>query len=335
MPRPARSAAAPVAAPVVAPVEEPVSGSSAERSLRLLALLAHEGRALSLADLAAQLGLPKGTAHRICTQLLATGFLARDLDERSFVVGPALRQLAFDTLNHGSVRGLHRLQLLFELPSLLSRIGLRTSTLRLCSRCDTGCIRRSCLLSCVRSPPLRIRLRLHPSQLGGMGSLHRMHFLFETLCALSTFCLNALLDRAVFCAVLAVLIHFQVLHPLLGSVASATETMYFVSPFVSLPARSSRNELGCPFRALFGRLTEQPNTSLSRTTAPSSSNTRLPPRRISLTRSHLPLPLYWTCAAAERVGSRASVDTAPLAAPSSAASARRRSASASARILST
>jgi len=91
---------------VVAPVEEPVSGSSAERSLRLLALLAHEGRALSLADLAAQLGLPKGTAHRICTQLLATGFLARDLDERSFVVGPALRQLAFDTLNHGSVRGL-------------------------------------------------------------------------------------------------------------------------------------------------------------------------------------------------------------------------------------
>ncbi|MGQ2998400.1 IclR family transcriptional regulator [Variovorax sp.] len=106
MPRPARSAAAPVAAPVVAAVEEPVSGSSAERSLRLLALLAHEGRALSLADLAAQLGLPKGTAHRICTQLLATGFLARDLDERSFVVGPALRQLAFDTLNHGSVRGL-------------------------------------------------------------------------------------------------------------------------------------------------------------------------------------------------------------------------------------
>ncbi len=106
MPRPARSAAVPVAAPVLAPVEEPVSGSSAERSLRLLALLAHEGRALSLADLAAQLGLPKGTAHRICSQLLATGFLARDLDERSFVVGPALRQLAFDTLNHGSVRGL-------------------------------------------------------------------------------------------------------------------------------------------------------------------------------------------------------------------------------------
>ncbi len=101
MPRPVRPAA------VVSTEEaEPSSGSSAERSLRLLALLANAGRALTLADLAAQLGLPKGTAHRICTQLLATGFLARDVDERSFSVGPALRKLAFDTLNHGVVRGL-------------------------------------------------------------------------------------------------------------------------------------------------------------------------------------------------------------------------------------
>ncbi|RZL95985.1 MAG: IclR family transcriptional regulator [Variovorax sp.] len=107
---PARTAAA-----VISPAaEEPASGSSAERSLRLLALLANEGRALSLADLAARLALPKGTAHRICTQLLATGFLARDVDERSFSVGPALRQLAFDTLNHGVVRGL-RHEVLSEL----------------------------------------------------------------------------------------------------------------------------------------------------------------------------------------------------------------------------
>ena len=85
---------------------ESASSSSAERSLRLLALLASEGRALTLADLAARLALPKGTAHRICTQLMGAGFLSRDVDERSFVVGPALRKLAFDTLNHGVVRGL-------------------------------------------------------------------------------------------------------------------------------------------------------------------------------------------------------------------------------------
>ncbi|WP_283122266.1 IclR family transcriptional regulator C-terminal domain-containing protein, partial [Neisseria sp. HMSC066B07] len=39
-------------------------------------------------------------------QLLAIGFLARDVDERSFTTGPALRRLAIDTLNHGVVRGL-------------------------------------------------------------------------------------------------------------------------------------------------------------------------------------------------------------------------------------
>ena len=39
-------------------------------------------------------------------QLMAGGFVSRDLNERDFVVGPALRKLALDTLNHGSLRGL-------------------------------------------------------------------------------------------------------------------------------------------------------------------------------------------------------------------------------------
>lgn len=86
--------------------DAPSTGSSAERSLRLLARLADEGRAMSLADLAADLALPKATAHRLCTLLLDTGFIARGLNEREFIVGPALRKLALDTLNHGTVRGL-------------------------------------------------------------------------------------------------------------------------------------------------------------------------------------------------------------------------------------
>jgi len=106
MSRSARASAAAIPLEEAESASASASGSSAERSLRLLALLANEGRALTLAELAAQLGLPKGTAHRICTQLLATGFLARDVDERSFTVGPALRRLALDTLNHGVVRGL-------------------------------------------------------------------------------------------------------------------------------------------------------------------------------------------------------------------------------------
>lgn len=80
--------------------------SSAERSLRLLGTLASAGRPMSLADLAADMGLPKATAHRLCAQLLESGFLARDVDERCFVIGPALRRLALDALNHDSVRGL-------------------------------------------------------------------------------------------------------------------------------------------------------------------------------------------------------------------------------------
>ncbi|MBP6251226.1 MAG: IclR family transcriptional regulator [Rubrivivax sp.] len=88
------------------PADEAHSGSAAERSLRLLSTLAHEGRPLSLADLVQALGLPKATVHRQLTQLLEAGFVVRDTDEREFGVGPALRQLALDTLNHGSLRGL-------------------------------------------------------------------------------------------------------------------------------------------------------------------------------------------------------------------------------------
>ncbi len=104
MPRAAQ--AAPPVASAASDAEAGTTGSSAERSLRLLAILAQEGRPLSLADLSARLALPKGTAHRICSQLVATGYLARDVGERFFAVGPALRALAFSTLNHGIERGL-------------------------------------------------------------------------------------------------------------------------------------------------------------------------------------------------------------------------------------
>ncbi len=82
------------------------TGSSAERSLRLIGHLANTGRPLSLAELAEALELPKATAHRLCMHLMELGFVMRSIDEREYVVGPALRRLALDTLNHGTVRGL-------------------------------------------------------------------------------------------------------------------------------------------------------------------------------------------------------------------------------------
>ncbi len=71
----------------------------------MLALVAAEGRPLALAELALRLQLPKATVHRLCAQLRECGYLARDVNELSFSVGPALRRLALDTLNHGHVRG--------------------------------------------------------------------------------------------------------------------------------------------------------------------------------------------------------------------------------------
>jgi len=91
-----------------------LGGSSAERSLRLLSVLARHGRPISLAELCSALALPKGTVHRLCSQLVDGGFLMRDIDERSYVVGPRLRELALDTLHHDSVRSL-RHQVLADL----------------------------------------------------------------------------------------------------------------------------------------------------------------------------------------------------------------------------
>ena len=98
--------------------EEPPSGSSA-RSLALLSIVAAEGRPVSLAELSARTALPKASAHRLCEHLVETGFLARDFAERSYIGGPALHQLAYDTLNHGTARGL-RHEVLAE---LVGRIG--------------------------------------------------------------------------------------------------------------------------------------------------------------------------------------------------------------------
>lgn len=93
--------------------------TSSERSLALLALVAAEGRAVSLAELSARLALPKASAHRLCMRLQQGGWLVRDRDERAFAVGPALRRLALDALNNGVVRGLRH----EVLSALVAQVG--------------------------------------------------------------------------------------------------------------------------------------------------------------------------------------------------------------------
>jgi IclR family transcriptional regulator, acetate operon repressor len=106
---PKKKAAPAEASPIDAGIDSDALGipsSAADRSLRLLSLLAKEGRALALAELATRLNIPKGTLHRLCSQLLESKHLSRDLDQRFYSVGPALRTLAFDALNNGVERGL-------------------------------------------------------------------------------------------------------------------------------------------------------------------------------------------------------------------------------------
>jgi DNA-binding IclR family transcriptional regulator len=95
------------------------AGSAAERTLALLALLAHSGKAQSLANLSEALSLPKATVHRLTTQLLEAGFIAKANNDKEFLVGAALRRLALDTLNHDTTQGLRHV----VLADLVKEIG--------------------------------------------------------------------------------------------------------------------------------------------------------------------------------------------------------------------
>jgi DNA-binding IclR family transcriptional regulator len=91
-----------------------ISGGAPARALRIIDLVSAYGGAMTLAEIADALSLPKGTAHRLCTLLVSLGYLMRDVDERSYAVGKSLRRLALNTLKHRSVQSL-RHDILVEL----------------------------------------------------------------------------------------------------------------------------------------------------------------------------------------------------------------------------
>ena len=104
---------------IAALADDDAGSSAAARSLAVLAAVAAAGHASTLAELALRCRLPKATAHRICEQLVESGHLVRDFAARSFVAGPALHRLAYDTLNHATTRGLRH----GVLEALVARIG--------------------------------------------------------------------------------------------------------------------------------------------------------------------------------------------------------------------
>jgi IclR family transcriptional regulator, acetate operon repressor len=72
--------------------------SALEKALAVLEAILQQPQAVGLPDLAARLGLPRQTAHRLLTQLERTGLVVRDPSRERYSVGPWLSQLAFGTL---------------------------------------------------------------------------------------------------------------------------------------------------------------------------------------------------------------------------------------------
>lgn len=69
-------------------------GSAIERTLAILEAMAVASRPRAASDVAAALGVPKPTVHRICLMLEREGFLRREPDAKRFTVGPRLTRLA-------------------------------------------------------------------------------------------------------------------------------------------------------------------------------------------------------------------------------------------------
>jgi DNA-binding IclR family transcriptional regulator len=69
-------------------------GSAIERTLAILEAVAIAPRPRAASDIAAALGVPKPTVHRICLMLERDGFLRREPDAKRFTVGPRMTAMA-------------------------------------------------------------------------------------------------------------------------------------------------------------------------------------------------------------------------------------------------
>lgn len=84
------------------PPETPVT--SLDRGLQVLEAFGRLGFSLTLADLAAELGLPKPTVHRLLGTLLGRGYVLQPVKGGAYCLGPAVLGLGFATLDGLEVR---------------------------------------------------------------------------------------------------------------------------------------------------------------------------------------------------------------------------------------
>ncbi len=78
--------------------ETPLERPMLLRSLKLLETVASAGRALSLAQLAATLNVPKPTVFRLANRLEQSGYLIKEPGKGGFAVGPRLMRLGLEAV---------------------------------------------------------------------------------------------------------------------------------------------------------------------------------------------------------------------------------------------
>jgi DNA-binding IclR family transcriptional regulator len=77
---------------------------SIERAAAILRLLSGRSRRLGVAELAGELGLPKGTVHGILRTLQAVGFVEQDSDSGKYQLGAALLHMGSSYLDGNELR---------------------------------------------------------------------------------------------------------------------------------------------------------------------------------------------------------------------------------------
>lgn len=73
-------------------------GSTIERVLDILDAVASSPKPLSATEINDELNLPKATAHRLCSELEARGYLLKQINGKSYVPGNRLRDVAVGVL---------------------------------------------------------------------------------------------------------------------------------------------------------------------------------------------------------------------------------------------
>ncbi|MCP4489633.1 MAG: IclR family transcriptional regulator [Gammaproteobacteria bacterium] len=79
-------------------------GSTIHRVLDILDTVAAAGKPISATEINETLNLPKATAHRLCAELEARGYLLKKINGKSYMAGNRLHDMAVGVLSHSRFR---------------------------------------------------------------------------------------------------------------------------------------------------------------------------------------------------------------------------------------